>query len=173
MKINNKEKEILLSIKKNYIKLLRNKPYNTFTKIESAIIAIETYNRNVIWRTFEYIAFLIYSINYFFNRKLDNLSIGRYQYKITHILDYLNIKYVLVEREITLTNTKVFPFIKIFINRNKSDVLFSLITSEKFNINFTTDILSPKVKYFIEEYSRTLPTDIGFTYYFVFIHTVT
>ena len=173
MKINNKEREILVLIKKKYLKILRNKTINNFTKIEAAIIAIETYNRNVIWRTFEYILFFIYSIEYFFSRKLDNLSIGRYQYKITHILDYLNIKYKLSEREITLTNLKVCPFIKILINRNKSEVLSSLFSSEKFNINFSTDILSPEVKFFIEEYSRTLSTDKGFTYYFVFINTVT
>lgn len=173
MKINNKEREILTSIKKKYLKILCNKPHNNFTKIEAAILAIETYNRNVIWRTFEYIIFLFYSINYFFSKKLDNLSIGKYQYKITHILDYLNIAYILSEREITLINSNVFPFIKIFINRNKPDVLLYLITSDKFDINFSTDIYSPNVKYFIEEYSRTLPTDIGFTYYFVFINTVT
>ena len=55
---------------------------------------------------------------------------------------------------------------------NNSEVLYSLITSENFKITPKTDIKSPNVKYFIEEYSRTLPTDVGFTYYFVFINII-
>ena len=59
---------------------------------------------------------------------------------------------------------------QLFKMMNKIKILWRM---DKFDINFSTDIYSPNVKYFIEEYSRTLPTDIGFTYYFVFINTVT
>ena len=91
---------------------------------------------------------------------------------IVQIVNYLNINYSLLERNITLTDVFYFPFFKIFLNRNKSEIVSYLIISDRFNITPNTDIYSQKVKYFIEEYSRTLPTDTGFTYYFVFCNTV-
>lgn len=172
MKISNTERAILDTIRRKYIRTISTKPVNTITKIESAIMTIEMYNRNCVWRSMEYVFFFIYSIKYLFTKKLDNLSIGRYQLKITCILDYLNIKYSLSYRDITLEKLIYFPFHKVFLNRNSSDVLTFLITSEKYKIKPSTDISSTEVRYFIEEYSRTLSTDIGFSYFFVFINTV-
>lgn len=172
MKLNNREKKILYIIRKKYLTNIHFKDKNSITKIESAIMAIEMFNRNCIWRTAEYMLLFIYSIKYLFTKKIDNLSIGRYQLKVSFIMDYLKLHYSISERNITLYDTFFFPFLKIFQNRNNSEVLYSLITSENFKITPKTDIKSPNVKYFIEEYSRTLPTDVGFTYYFVFINII-
>ena len=172
MKISNRERRILYTLRKKYLKILDSKPVNCITIIETAIMVIEMYNRNCIWRLIEYIFLFIYSIKYLFTRKFDNLSIGHYQLKISFILDYLKINYTLSGRNITLLDTFFFPLFKILLNRNNTDVLSFLIKSDTFRITSHTDINSPEVKYFIEEYSRTLSTDVGFTYYFVFINTV-
>lgn len=172
MKINNAERAILDTIRKRYLRTIDTKPVNTITIIESAIMTIEMYNRNFVWRSIEYVFLFLYSTKYVFTKKFDNLSIGRYQLKISCILDYLNIKYLLAYREITLENARVFPILKVFLNRNTSEVLAFLITSEKFKITQFTNINSTEVRFFIEEYSRTLSTDIGFSYYFVFMNTV-
>lgn len=172
MTLNNRERKILYKIRKNYLINIHSKNKNSITKIESAIMAIEMFNRNCIWRTAEYMFLFIYSVRYLFTKKMDNLSIGRYQLKLSYILDYLKFQYSISERNITLIDTNFFPFFKIFHNRNNSEILYSLITSERFKITPNTDIISPEIKYFIEEYSRTLATDVGFTYYFVFIYTI-
>ena len=60
MKISNTERAILETIKKKFLRTISTKPYNTITKIESAIMSIEMYNRNCVWRSIEYIFFFIY-----------------------------------------------------------------------------------------------------------------
>lgn len=168
MKINNSEREILETIRKRYSKTIGFKSNNSIKKIESAIMTIEMYNRNCIWRIIEYFVLFLYSVKYLFTKKIDNISIGRYQLKISFILDYLNIQYFIRGRDITLKNLKTFPLFNIFFNRNTPEVLDLLITSARFRVTEYTDINSTAVQYFVEEYSRTLPTDIGFSYYFVF-----
>lgn len=172
MKINNSERLILDKLKIRYQRTISNRPANSITKIESAIMTIEMYNRNCVWRFIEYVFLFLYSIKYVFTKRFDNLSIGRYQLKISFILDYLNIEYSLEYRDISLINGRAFPILKVFIHRNTPEVLAFLITSEKFKIEQYSDINSAEVKYFIEEYSRTLATANGFSYYFVFINIV-
>lgn len=172
MKINNSERLILENISKKYLQSIQRKPVDTITKIEFAIMAIEMYNRNCIWRFIEYLFVVFFSIKYLFTKKFDNLSIGRFQLKLSYILDYLNIKYSLSYRDITLTTTNVFPLLNVLLNRNVPEVLTRLITSDKYKISKSTDINSVEVRYFIEEYSCTLSTDTGFSYYFVFTKIV-
>lgn len=87
-------------------------------------------------------------------------------------MEYLNIHYSLIHRDITLTKLKVFPLFEVFLNRNKEEALKRFMTSEKYKISQSTDINSTEVRFFIEEYSRTLSTDTGFSYYFVFRNIV-
>ena len=123
MKINNQERIILDKITKKYLKIISNKSITNITRIESAIMAIEMYNRNCVWRFFEYLFLFISSIFCIFTGKLDNISIGRYQLKLSYILDYLKVSYSLKKRSITLVNKKIFPFFLLFINRNKTEIL--------------------------------------------------
>ena len=83
---------------KNYTYTLQNKfakslPMNNYNRIVTAIMIIETDNRSLFWRIIEYIASLRDLSLYKTRKCLVNYSIGKYQLKISMILDYMKINY--------------------------------------------------------------------------------
>ena len=66
--------------------------------LPSVIESLERFNRPLLWRSFEYIFFLLQLITR--SSVITNLSIGRYQIKISYILDSINIAYTLDEKKL-------------------------------------------------------------------------
>jgi hypothetical protein len=167
MRLSNKERLLLEKINKKYGKLITKNVYDIYPRISCAIQVIECQNRNIIWRLLEYLIISINSIKYIFTEKIDNMSIGIMQLKVSFILDYLGINYLLEKRTIKIPGSKFFPLKMIFANRNNKNVLYNLMSKEEYLFIENNSINKDKFKYFIEEYSRTLSSDVGFTYYFI------
>ncbi|MCB2339101.1 hypothetical protein [Clostridium estertheticum] len=90
-------------------------------KLIIAIEVIETENRVLLWRICEYLSLVsVYIIHLFINTPLINFSIGRFQIKLEHLFDVLNIKYFKYEKKLYL-NKRISPFrfIKVIQLSNK------------------------------------------------------
>jgi hypothetical protein len=167
MKLNNQQRSILEKLRFAF----ENKKGNdedVYKTTALGIKIIESYNRKCLWRLIEYIAFIIEYTFYPIRKYIDNKSIGIYQAKISMILEYLNIPYSIDVRKVKLNDRSIHDFVRIFKNRNNDNVIIKVMKKNEFDFNNNGEISHTKLKYFIEEYSRTTPTDNGFTYYFVF-----
>lgn len=99
--MNNLYNNFCHNIGKKYSKLF-NKHRHDFDRIVSAIQVIETYNRFIIWRCIEYIVVIFELSGINKTNRLTNYSIGKYQIKISMILDYFGIEYRINKKVIYL-----------------------------------------------------------------------
>lgn len=153
--MNNLYNNFCYDIGKNYSKLFH-KQTQSFDRIVSAIQVIETYNRSIIWRCIEYI-FVIFELSRI-NRtnRLTNYSIGKYQIKISMILDYFKIEYRMNKKAINLE--KFFSrkmLIKAIRECNNSEVVKSTLQA-KFPEYNLKDLEYEQLKKLALYYSRNI-----------------
>jgi hypothetical protein len=167
MTLTNRERTLLLSLKGKYGRECC--PSLDFVdKVILAIEIIERSHRNIVWRFFEYVylclSFVSYRLN---NNHFDNISIGKYQLKISLILNYINIEYTLDRKSLKILDYKWSNLISIFKNRNNKKVLYNIIKKDEFSFFYDRNVDSEKLKFFIQHYSGNLPFDEDFNYFFV------
>lgn len=131
--------------------------------ISSVIESIERFNRPLIWRLVEYTVFFFQSL---FNRVvITNYSIGRYQIKVSYILDYYNIEYKLAGKVIHLgAKLRIRTIISIIFASKKEEVLINLI-SLKFPYYALDSLSSEELREILMFYSRSIEFDDGVNYY--------
>jgi hypothetical protein len=167
MILTNRERAFLFSLKKKYFRE-NFQSLNFVDKVILAIEVIEKRHRNILWRFFEYIylglSFIFYNS---YNNQIINLSIGIYQLKISYILDFLNIEYLLNKKKIIIYDYKLSILLLIIRNRNEKKILYNLIRKNEFCF-FDNELIDyKKLEYFIQEYSKNLPFREDFNYFFV------
>jgi len=163
--LTNKEIFFLLSLQKKY----NRKFCSSLDFVDRVILAIEVIeeaHRNISF--FEYI-YIIFSFLfcYLYSNKLKNLSIGIYQIKISFILDYLNIEYIIDGKIIKILEYKPSILASIITNRNNKKILYGLIEREIYSFYHEKVINLEKLELFILDYSHNLSFNNDFNYFFV------
>jgi hypothetical protein len=167
MTLSNSQREIVEGIERKFAKINQRYSQDPCNLVASAIQAIEMSNRGITWRICEYIALAVYSVLYISTKQIDNLSIGVCQLKLSQILTFLDIDFCLESRALKIQSSGFFPFWKVIATRNSRPAILALMENEQFCFLHNDRVDMNKLKYFVEEYSRTLPTDSGFSYYYV------
>jgi hypothetical protein len=165
--LTNKEIYFLFSLQKKYNKIF----YSSLDFVDRVILAIEIIekaHRNIVWRFFEYI-YIIFSFLfcYLYSNKIKNLSIGIYQIKISFILDYLNIEYILDGKIIKTLGYKPSILTSIIKNRNNKKILYRLINRNNYSFYHEKVLNLEKLESFILDYSHNLSFNNDFNYFFV------
>ncbi len=132
------EENVLYDLTQIYSKLKKKKKLTNFKKVCLAIKTIESYNRPLIIRIFEYL-YIVFSITLRF-KKVKNLTIGRYQQRVNIIFDFLGIQHACIFDGEYINNIKIksvvdlqkifyfssFPIcIKEFYRKNKLSIKYS------------------------------------------------
>lgn len=164
------QRVILKYLKTKYQAELIRVDSNPYNRIALAIRVIESFNRRLLWRLCEYIVVALEFLLLSMKGYIDNKSIGIYQLKINMIWDFVDIKYRRIGR-------KLYPERKsnvwsTFKHRNSESALIALMKKPEFNFYINNTINWTKLKYFIEEYSRTIEVIDDFTYFYVFRNIV-
>lgn len=102
---------VLYDLKKMYIDLQKNKKISSFKSICLSIKVIEMYNRPLFIRVGEYFFFILNIVFCFGN--IRNITIGKYQQRVSYILDKCNIKYELHNENKYIKNIQIDDFSKI------------------------------------------------------------
>ena len=154
MAITNSQRTVLLRLRVNYLRLLKSKMnVSSKDRIIFAIQSIESFNRNALWRSAEYIYFIINTIVNSYSRKIDNISVGVFQIKIKSIFDYKNIPNKLEIRDLYYLDYSPIKVIKLILqDRNNKLVLEEMLV--KSNVIENTQINLKALEIFLLDYSR-------------------
>lgn len=100
-----KRNNILYDLHEIYNNLKKNKRCTSFRSICLAVKTIEMYNRPFLIRFIEYSYLLLNII--LPHKRIQNITIGQYQQKISYILDKCNIIYEIDNEKNCITNIKI------------------------------------------------------------------
>lgn len=137
--------KLQLKFKGIYVANYRKYHKSKLFKIVIAINVIEIENRTMAWRFFEYLYLLVNIMFYGITKKIKNISIGTYQIKIQHILDFIKVQYRIQNKDIYPYGFELKMFLKLFLLGSNFYVIESLLINKFSNYKWQS-LTEPELK---------------------------